>query len=94
MIVPPRPVTLEELADHIALWGYKVDSDFSGVRAETSPEDYVVISRRGPYFHVDVYDSPTSLLRDLGTFFHTSHMPAKFEMKRQSTKQRKFHGPK
>jgi hypothetical protein len=83
---------LEMLEDMLTLWGYKTDSDFSTVHAEMTPEDYVNITLRNGKFTVEVYDTPTKLLRDLGDFFASSKTPAEFILRAPSTKKRKFNG--
>jgi len=87
-------VNLEELDDYVTLWGYKTDRDFSTLYAETSPQDYIHVRKQGQQFVVDVHGSPTTLLRDICSFFHTAGIPANFLSKSPPTAKRFYGKPK
>lgn len=83
-------MNLEQIKDMCELWGYKVDRDYQSVRASESDEDYVVVYRKGDSFLVEVYDTPATILRDLGSFLHGCKEPTQIVLVRPSTKKRKY----
>lgn len=81
---------LDQVQDILMLLGYDVEGDGTAVQAKETPNDYVVIARRNGYFEVEVYDTPATILRDLGTIFSTAKAPANFRAKSRSTKVRRY----
>lgn len=85
-------MTLSVLRDMIELWGYNNDLNGGVLKAQESAQDYCLIRRSdgGLGFVVEVYDTPSTLLRDIGDYFVGTKIPARFELKAPSTKARKY----
>ena len=83
-------MNLATLRDMAELWGYKCDISGDIMKMEASDQDYCLIRWAKGGFMIDVYDTPTNMLRDLADYCKGTKTHAEFRMKSPSTKQRKY----
>ncbi len=79
-------MNLATLRDMAELWGYKNDLSGDILKLESSEQDYCLIRYAKGMFLVEVYDTPATMLRDLGDYFHGIRASADFRQKKPRTK--------
>ncbi len=79
-------MNLATLRDMAELWGYKNDLSGDILKLESSEQDYCLIRHAKGAFLVEVYDTPVTLLRDLGDYLSGIKASAVFTQKDPRTK--------
>jgi hypothetical protein len=68
------------------LWGYKNDLSGDILKVEGSDQDYCLIRWTDGTFVVEIYDTPVTMLRDLGDYFSSTKTRAVFTQRVPRTK--------